>query len=107
MGVQRITVVANKAWSLLNPKSLPSWVRVAPQSGIASDSEGEGNIVNVTVEGGYFSPNERSVNLIFAITDDQTKTAVVTVWQNGAAPTIRATPAAITFDADGSPVLQG
>ncbi len=107
MGVQRITVVANKAWSLLNPKSLPSWVRVDPQSGIASDSESEGTIVNVTVEGGYFSPNERAADLVFAITDDQTKKAVVKVRQNGAAPTIRATPSTITFNADGSLLFQG
>lgn len=107
MAVQRITIVANKAWSLLNPKNLPRWVQVSPHSGIASDSAGEGAIVNVTVEGGYFNPAARSATLIFALTDDQTKTAVVTVWQDGAAPTIRATPSTITFDADGSPVAQG
>lgn len=107
MGVQRITVVANKAWSLLNPKSLPSWVRVAPQSGIASDSESAGTIVNVTVEGGYSSPNKRAADLVFAITDDQTNTAVVKVRQNGAAPTIRATLSTITFNAGGNLVFRG
>ena len=107
MAVQRITIVANKAWSLLNPKNLPRWVQVSPHSGIASDSADEGAIVNVTVEGGYFNPAARSATLIFALTDDQTKTAVVTVWQDGAAPTIRATPSTITFNADGSLVAQG
>ena len=107
MAVQRITIVANKAWSLLNPKNLPRWVQVSPHSGIASDSADEGAIVNVTVEGGYFNPATRSATLIFALTDDQTKTAVVTVWQDGAAPTIRATPSTITFNADGSLVGQG
>lgn len=107
MAVQRITIVANKAWSLLNPKNLPSWVQVSPHSGVASDSADEGAIVNVTVDGGYFNTAERSADLIFALTDDQTKTAVVTVWQNGAAPTIRATPSAITFNANGSIVAQG
>lgn len=107
MAVKRITIVSNKAWTLLNPKNLPRWVQVSPHSGVASDSADEGAIVNVTVDGGYFNPAERSATLIFAHTDDQTKTAVVTVWQNGAAPTIRATPSAITFNADGSIVAQG
>lgn len=107
MAVQRITIVANKAWSLLNPKNLPRWVQVSPHSGVASDSADEGAIVNVTVDGGYFNTAERSATLIFALTDDQTKTAVVTVWQNGAAPTIRATPSTITFNANGSLVVQG
>lgn len=106
MGVQRITVEANKAWSLLDPKSLPSWVRVDPQSGVATDSEGEGTIVNVTVEGGYFDPAVRTAALTFALTDDQTKKAVVMVRQNGAAPTILATPSTLTFNADGSTVAQ-
>lgn len=105
MAVQRITIVANKAWSLLNPKSLPNWVRVDPHSGVATDSEGA--IVNVTVGGGYFNAAPRTATLTFALTDDQTKTAVVTVRQNGAAPTIRATPSTLTFNADGSPVAQG
>lgn len=107
MAVQRITIVANKAWSLLNPKNLPRWVQVSPHSGIGSDSEGEGEIVNVTVEGGYFNPAPRTATLTFALTDDQTKTAVVTVRQNGAALTISATPSTITFNADGGPVAQG
>ena len=105
MAVQRITIVANKAWSLLNPKSLPNWVRVSPQSGVAADSEGA--IVNVTVGGGYFNVAPRIATLTFALTDDQTKTAVVSVRQEGAAPTISATPSTLTFNADGSPVAQG
>lgn len=104
MAVQRISIVANKAWSLLNPKSLPGWVRVSPQSGVATDSEGA--IVNVTVGGGYLDVAPRTATLTFALTDDQTKTAVVTVRQNGAAPTISATPSTLTFSADGSPVPQ-
>lgn len=107
MAVQQITIVANKAWSLLNPRNLPRWVQVSPQSGVASDSADEGAIVNVTVNGGYLNPSTRTATLTFALTDDQTKTAVVTVRQNGAAPTIRATPSAITFNADGSVVAQG
>lgn len=102
MAVQRITIVANMAWSLLNPKSLPNWVQVSPHSGVATDSEGA--IVNVTVGGGYSNVAPRAATLTFALTDDQTKTAVVTVRQNGVAPTISATPSTITFNADGSPV---
>lgn len=105
MAIQRLTLVANKAWQLLNAKSVPSWVQVQPTAGVATDSEGA--IVNVTVGGGYSNVAPRTATLTFALTDDQTKTAVVTVRQNGAAPTISATPSTLTFNADGSPVAQG